>query len=158
MYKGKGKRAYDALLRYMTMDHFCPEMPLTEINKISMLGLAHVGDAVYELLTRTMLCRQGHSAVARMHKLAVSYVNAPAQARAAEKILPRLTDAERDIYRRGRNAKVHSVPQHADLAQYHAATGLEVLFGWLYLQGKTERVNDLFTAITQNGGEENNAP
>ena len=130
------------------MDNFCPEMPLQEINKISMLGLAHVGDAVYELLTRTMLCRQGHSAVGELHRLTVSYVKAPAQAKAVETILPLLSDQERDIYRRGRNTKVHSVPQHADLAQYHAATGLEVLFGWLYLQGKTERVNELFAAIT----------
>lgn len=130
------------------MDNFCPEMTIQEINKISLLGLAHVGDAVYELLTRTMLCRQGHSAVGQMHRLAVSYVKAPAQAKAVETILPMLNDQERDIYRRGRNAKVHSVPQHADIAQYHAATGLEVLFGWLYLQGKTERVNQLFAAIT----------
>lgn len=130
------------------MDNFCPEMTIQEINKISLLGLAHVGDAVYELLTRTMLCRQGHSAVGQLHRLTVSYVKAPAQARAAETILPLLNDQERDVYRRGRNTKVHSVPQHADLAQYHAATGLEVLFGWLYLQGKTERVNELFAAIT----------
>ena len=130
------------------MDNFCPEMTIQEINKISLLGLAHVGDAVYELLTRTMLCRQGHSAVGQLHRLTVSYVKAPAQAKAVETILPMLDDQERDIYRRGRNAKVHSVPQHADIAQYHAATGLEVLFGWLYLQGKTERVNQLFAAIT----------
>ena len=129
------------------MDNFCPEMTIQEINKISLLGLAHVGDAVYELLTRTMLCRQGHSAVGELHRLTVSYVKAPAQAKAVETILPLLSDQERDIYRRGRNTKVHSVPQHADLAQYHAATGLEVLFGFLYLQGKIERVNALFTAI-----------
>lgn len=133
----------------MTMDGFHPEMELRDINKISMLGLAHVGDAVYELLTRTMLCRRGHYAAGRMHKLAVSYVKAPAQARAVEKILPMLTDEERDIYRRGRNAKVHSVPHGADAAEYHAATGLEVLFGWLYLQGRAERVSALFDAITE---------
>ena len=131
------------------MEHFFPEMSLQEINKISMLGLAHVGDGVYELLTRTMLCRQGHASVVELHRLAVSYVNAPAQAKAAEKILPLLTDAERDIYRRGRNAKVNSVPHHADIAQYHAATGLEALFGWLYLQGRTERIGELFDVITE---------
>ena len=131
------------------MNHFCPQMTMQEINKISLLGLAHVGDAVYELLTRTILCQEGHSAVGELHRLTVSYVKAPAQARAVETILPMLTESERDIYRRGRNAKVHSVPQHANLAQYHAATGLEVLFGWLYLQGRIERVNELFDAITQ---------
>ncbi len=124
-------------------------MELRDVNRISILGLAHVGDAVYELLTRTMLCRRGHCAAGQMHRLTVAYVNAPAQARAMEKILPLLTDEERDVCRRGRNAKVRSAPQGADAAQYHAATGLEALFGWLYLQGKTERVSALFDAITE---------
>lgn len=130
-------------------DAFCPQMELSEINKISMLGLAHIGDAVYELLTRTMLCRQGHASAGELHRLTVSYVKAPAQARAAQQLLPSLDEQERDVYRRGRNAKVHSVPPHAELAQYHAATGLEVLFGWLYLQGKTERIGQLFSLITE---------
>ena len=68
------------------MDYFCPGMTLREVNRISMLGLAHIGDGVYELLTRTMLCRQGHSSVGTLHRLTVSYVNAPAQAKAAEKL------------------------------------------------------------------------
>lgn len=121
-------------------------MSRREINKISMLGLAHVGDAVYELLTRTMLCLEGHSAAHELHRLTVSYVKAPAQARAAERLLPRLTEAERELYRRGRNTKVHAVPQGAQPAEYHAATGLEALFGWLYLQGETERLEELFAA------------
>ena len=65
------------------MDYFSPHMSLNEVNAISMLGLAHIGDGVYELLTRTMLCTQGHSAVQKLHRLTVSYVNAPAQAAAA---------------------------------------------------------------------------
>ncbi len=139
------------------MERFIPEMTIQEINKISLLGLAHVGDAVFELLTRTMLCREGHSAVQELHRLTVSYVKAPAQARAAEALLPLLTEAERDIYRRGRNAKVHSVPQHAEIAEYHAATGLEALFGWLYLQGRTERLAELFAAIPRHGGGDSHA-
>ena len=131
------------------MECFHPEMSLQEINKISLLGLAHVGDAVYELLTRTMLCRQGHSAVGELHRLTVSYVKAPAQARAAERLLPLLRDEEREIYRRGRNAKVHAVPHGAEPAEYHAATGLEALFGWLYLQGKLERIGELFSAAAE---------
>ena len=131
------------------MDYFKPEMPLHEVNRISMLGLAHIGDGVYELLTRAMLCSKGHSSVAELHKLTVSYVKAPAQAKAAEIILPMLTDEEKAVYKRGRNTKVNSVPQNADIGQYHAATGLEALFGWLYLRGFNERISQLFSAIVQ---------
>lgn len=124
-------------------------MTALDANKLSMLVLAHVGDAVYELLTRTMLCTRANSSVAQLHKQTVSYVNAPEQARAAEKILPLLDAEETSVYRRGRNAKVNSVPHNADIGQYHAATGLEALFGWLYLQGRTERVEELFRAIME---------
>ena len=124
-------------------------MTALDANKLSMLALAPVGDAVYELLTRTMLCTRANSSVAQLHKQTVSYVNAPAQARAAEKILPLLDAEEASVYRRGRNAKVNSVPHNADIGQYHAATGLEALFGWLYLQGRTERVEELFCAIME---------
>ena len=91
--------------------------------------------------------RGGRSAAP--HRETVRRVNAPAQARAAETIQPALTDEERAVYKRGRNAKVNSVPQHADVAQYHAATGLETLFGWLYLLGRTQRLRELFSKITE---------
>lgn len=130
------------------MNYFSPEMQTQDVNKISMLGLAHVGDAVYELLTRTMLCERGHSSVSELHRLTVSMVNAPAQARAAERLVPVLTDEELSVYRRGRNTKVNSVPHNADIGQYHAATGVEALFGWLYLQGRLERIEELFGLIT----------
>lgn len=131
------------------MDYFCPHMSAAEVNAISMLGLAHIGDGVYELLTRTMLCKQGHSAAAKLHRLTVSYVNAPAQAVAAKKIMPLLTAQELAVYMRGRNSKVNSVPQKATEGEYHAATGLEALFGWLYLQGETQRIDSLFAAIME---------
>ena len=131
------------------MDYFYPQMSEQDVNKISMLGLAHIGDGVYELLTRTILCTRGHSSVIELHKLTVSYVNAPAQAAAAEKILPLLSEKESAVYRRGRNTKVNSVPHHASINQYHAATGVEALFGWLYLQGQTERITELFAAIME---------
>lgn len=124
-------------------------MSLPEVNRLSMLGLAHIGDGVYELLVRTMLCMQGHQAVTELHKLTVSYVRAPAQAKAAEKIRPLLREDELALYKRGRNAHVNSVPQNAQLGEYHAATGLEALFGWLYLQGKQERIQELFSAIME---------
>ena len=131
------------------MDYFCPHMGAAEVNAISMLGRAHIGDGVYELLTRTMLCKQGHSAAAKLHRLTVSYVNAPAQAAAVKKIMPLLTAQELAVYKRGRNAKVNSVPQKATEGEYHAATGLEALFGWLYLQGETQRIDSLFAAIME---------
>ena len=127
---------------------FFPEMPVQDVNKISMLGLAHVGDAVYELLYRSKLCTDGHTAVAEMHKMTVAFVRAEAQAEAAAKLLPVLTQDETSVFKRGRNAKVNSVPHNADIGQYHAATGLEALFGWLYLLGRTERINELFNIIT----------
>lgn len=129
------------------MNYFKPEMDVHDINRISMLGLAHIGDSVYELLVRTMLCTQGHQSVTELHKLTVSYVNAPAQASAAEKILPRLCEDEMAVYKRGRNCKVNSVPHNATLGQYHAATGLEALFGWLYLKGEKDRIDELFSVI-----------
>ncbi len=127
---------------------FFPEMPVQDVNKISMLGLAHVGDAVYELLYRSKLCTDGHTAVAEMHRMTVAFVRAEAQAEAAAKLLPVLTQEEASVYKRGRNAKVNSVPHNADIGQYHAATGLEALFGWLYLLGRTDRINELFNIIT----------
>ena len=130
-------------------DRFRPDMDAKDINKISMLGLAHVGDAVYELLVRTELCRRGHTQVNELHRLTVAEVNAPAQAKAAAKLMPKLSSDELAVYKRGRNAKVNSVPQKADIGEYHAATGLEALFGWLYLQGETERIGELFSAITE---------
>ena len=114
-----------------------------------MLGLAHIGDAVYELLIRTMLCSRGHSQVTQLHNLTVSYVKAPAQARAMEAILPLLSEEETAVYKRGRNAHVHSVPHNAAVVEYHMATGLEALFGWLYLLGRQERIQELFLVIME---------
>ena len=130
-------------------DYFCPKMELRDINNISMLGLAHIGDGVYELLTRTMLCSDGNKRVTEQNKKCVAIVNAPAQAAAMERLMPHLTDDELALYKRGRNAKVNSVPHKADIGQYHAATGLEALFGWLYLQGMTERINELYAICVE---------
>ena len=131
------------------MDYFAPQMSAQDLNKISMLGLAHIGDGVYELLIRTMLCTQGHAAVGELHRLTVKHVKAPAQAKVMEQLLPLLTEEELALYKRGRNAHVHGVPQGASVGEYHAATGLEALFGWLYLQGRHERLNTLFAAAME---------
>ncbi len=132
------------------MSGFFPEMNVKDVNKISILGLAHVGDGVYELLVRSMLCESGHTALMDLHRSTVKQVKAAAQAEAAAKLTGVLNDEERAIFKRGRNAHVHSVPKNADIGQYHAATGLEALFGWLYLQGRLERINRLFAVIMEN--------
>lgn len=124
-------------------------MTAAQANQLSMLGLAHVGDAVYELLIRGMLAARGPAAVNDLHRMTVSYVRAEAQARAAEKLLPLLTEEETAIYRRGRNSHVRGIPQHANPGEYHSATGLEALFGWLYLQGLTDRIRELFGRIAE---------
>ncbi len=131
------------------MNVFEPEMNEQELGRISVLGLAHIGDGVYELMVRTMLCLQGHSSVHELHRLAVSHARASAQAAAAAKLAPLLSEEEAAVFKRGRNAHVHGVPQNADVGDYHAATGLETLFGWLYLQGRRERLGELFSAVME---------
>ena len=119
-------------------------LPKEKIDAISNLGLAHMGDGVFELLCRGYLCAQGHTNVLELHKRTVAMVKAPAQATFMDRILPQLTEQELSYYRRGKNAHVHAVPKGATPAQYAKATGLEALFGRLYLEGKLERINELF--------------
>ena len=115
-----------------------------EINGMSSLALAHMGDAVFELQVRTMLCTGGLSVNGNLHRETVARVCAPAQAEFAERILPLLTEEEAAIYKRGRNAHVHSIPKNATASQYGKATGVEALFGWLHLMGRQERIEELF--------------
>lgn len=131
------------------MQELTTNLSVTEVNKLSMLALAHVGDGVYELLFRSRLAIEGHTSVSNLHRLTVSKVNAVAQAKAAEKIMPFLDADELALYKRGRNTKVNSVPHNANIGQYHAATGIEALFGWLYLLGRTERIKELFEIIAE---------
>lgn len=122
-------------------------LPRKEIDAISNLGLAHIGDGVWELLCRSFLCAQGEKTVGRLHHDTIAMVKAPAQAAYVDKLLPLLTDQERSWYRRGKNAHVHAVPKGATPQEYAKATGLEALFGALYLSGQTERLNQLFQAV-----------
>ncbi len=119
------------------------------LNSISVLGLAHIGDGVYELLVRTWLCANGKSTSKGLHSQTVRYVSAVAQAAAAQRIADILEPQEADVFKRGRNAKVNTVPKNAGLSDYHAATGLEALFGYLYLKGDTDRINLLFGKIVE---------
>ena len=128
-------------------DYLNIKLSKEEIGAVSSLGLAHIGDCVYELLVRSYLTCHGKCTAASLHRETVKFVSAPAQARAYERIADSLTENERAVYKRGRNARVHSVPKNAEIGQYHAATGLETLFGYLYLQGEHDRINELFEVI-----------
>ena len=115
-----------------------------DIGQISALGLAHCGDAVFELLVRSWLCDSGKLTTKQLHRATVSYVCAPAQAARVDRMLPLLTPDELAQYKRGRNAHVSAIPKNATHEQYSKATGLECLFRALYLAGKLERINELF--------------
>lgn len=125
------------------------EMNMTkaQIDAISNLGLAHIGDCVWELLVRSYLCAEGGSNVGKLHRDTIAMVKAPAQAAYVDKLLPHLTEEELTYYRRGKNAHVHAVPKGATPQEYSKATGLEALFGAMYLAGKTERLNELFQLL-----------
>jgi len=120
------------------------------LNEITILGLAHIGDAVYELMVRTWLCISGTSTAKRLHSGTVDYVSATAQAGAAGKVIPMLNEEETAVYKRGRNAHVGSIPRNATFEEYHSATGIEAVFGYLYLRGRTERLEELFGEIIRN--------
>ena len=125
---------------------FTPE----QVAALSNLGLAHIGDGVFELLCRSYLCARGEKTVERLHHDTIRLVKAPAQAAFADRLLPWLTEEELAWYRRGKNAHVHAVPKNATREQYAKATGLEALFGALYLMGKTDRLNELFQLTIDN--------
>lgn len=132
------------------MDYFQMEFTQQQVNAISNLGLAHIGDGVYELLCRAYLCDQGGKTVLNLHKKSVELVKAPTQAKFADKLKPFLTEEEHDFFRRGKNAHTHAAPKSATPQEYAKATGLETLFGALYLLGRTQRLNELFAIMMEN--------
>ena len=117
-----------------------------QVDAISNLGLAHMGDCVFEIFCRSYLCAQGGKTVDKLHRETIHMVKATSQAKYVEKLLPILTEEELAWYRRGKNSHVHAVPKSATPAEYAKATGLEALFGALWLLGRTERLNELFNA------------
>lgn len=130
-------------------NYFKMNLPKQDIDAISNLGLAHMGDCVFEILCRAYLCARGEKTVDRLHRDTIQLVKATSQAKFADKLLPMLTEEELTWYRRGKNAHVHAVPRSATPAEYAKATGLEALFGALYLAGRTERLNQLFKAVME---------
>ena len=130
-------------------DYLHIQLPPDQIRGISSIGLAHMGDAVYELLVRTWLCAHGKATGKGLHRATVALVCAPKQAELAQRILPLLTEEEQAVFRRGRNANVHSIPAHASRAHYQQATALEALLGWLHLSGRHDRVEQLFAVMME---------
>jgi len=130
-------------------NYFELQMTDDQLRAISSIGLAHVGDAVFEILVRSWLCAHGKATGKGLHQATIRLVCAESQAEKAEKILSMLTEEELGVFKRGRNAQVRSIPGHASRAQYGEATALEALLGWLYLKGRKERVNELFCRMME---------
>jgi len=128
-------------------NYFKMNLTKQEIDAISNLGLAHMGDCVFEILCRGYLCAKGGKNVGNLHRDTINMVKATSQAEFMDKLLPHLTEEELAFYRRGKNAHVHAVPKSCTPAEYAKATGLEALFGALYLSGQTDRINELFKLV-----------
>ena len=120
-----------------------------EPKQLSPLNLAFIGDCIYEILVRESLVCNANRPVNDLHKESVKYVSAKAQTVAFDKIKDYLTEEELNAFKRGRNAKVGHNPKSASQGEYHTATGLEALFGYLYLQDKTDRIKELFDIINK---------
>ena len=120
-----------------------------QVRGISSIGLAHMGDAVFEILVRGWLCAHGKETGKGIHRAAIELVCAKEQSRRAELILPHLTEEEQAVFRRGRNAHVHRIPNNTSRHDYQQATALEALFGYLYLNGCKDRVNQLFLMMME---------
>lgn len=118
-----------------------------QTDDFSPLTLAFVGDGVYDLLVREHLVRQANRPVGELNKTKVAMVNCKSQAQFAKKLLPSLTEKEVAVYKRGRNAAPKSVAKNGTVAEYHSATGLECLFGYLYLNDEQQRISELFEMI-----------
>ena len=130
-------------------NHFDMTLTDDQLRGISSIGLAHMGDAVFEILVRGWLCAHGKATGKGLHQATIRLVCAESQAEKAEKILPILTEEELGVFKRGRNAQVGSIPAHASRAQYSKATALEALLGWLYLKNRKDRINELFVKMME---------
>lgn len=115
----------------------------TDIRTYSPLTLAYIGDAIYDLVIRTVVVERANRSANQLHKMTTKYVNARTQAKMIETLEEYLTEEETSVYHRGRNAKSYTSAKNASIAEYRKATGLEALFGYLYLQDKTDRLLSL---------------
>lgn len=121
-----------------------------EVNMLSPLQLAYIGDAVYEVLVRTYILENRKLSVNDLHKNAIKFVKAEAQANIIHTIMDKLTEEEVSVVKRGRNTKSSTVPKNANISDYRYATGFEALIGYLYLLEKEDRITELFSMIIEN--------
>ena len=135
-------------------DYFDIQLDPTQLRSMSSLALAHMGDCVYEILVRGWLCSGGLEVNGNLHRETVALDRASAQADALDRISPLLTEEAVGVVHRGRNANIHMIPKGASRGEYRKATALEALFGWLYLQHRTDRINELFDTIMSTREEE----
>ena len=113
-------------------------------NAFSAPVLAYIGDSFFELLTRERIVNGGNCNISDLSAQSKKFVTAVSQSAAAERVLPFLSAEEEAVYIKGRNAKTNHTPRSARTAEYHRATGLETLFGWLYICGRTDRARQVF--------------
>ena len=113
-------------------------------NECSPLNLAYIGDSVFEIFVRTRVIKNGNMPVNKLHKISKDFVNAKSQARMFNKIKDNLTEEEMAVMKRGRNAKSFTSAKNASITDYRHATGLEALFGYLYIKGEIKRLNEIF--------------
>ena len=121
-----------------------------DISQLSPLVWAYMGDAVYEKFIREYVIRQGLCKNGLLHKKSIKYVSAKGQSQILKEIEDFLTDEEKDIVRRGRNSNPHSTAKNADIVEYKYATGFEALIGWLYLNEKEERLEEILKKCVEN--------
>ena len=131
----------------MTLNSISSHNGETNPKLLSPLTLAFIGDSVFELMMREYYVKQANRPVKALHSLSAKQVCANAQSQAAELIAPMLTEEEQAVFRRGRNAHTSHTPKSSTEQDYHKATGLEALFGFLYLNGEAERITELFGVI-----------
>lgn len=125
-------------------------------NALNGLSLAFIGDAVYEIMVREHLLEKGSLQVGKLHKMTVEMVRASFQADAFDFLEPIVTEEEKGILHRGRNASATHIPKGSNAIEYRKATGTEALFGWLYLEEKSERIRELFEMILEHSKKEEN--
>ncbi len=146
------KSRYPVVSTYKTADEFSCNIevfndPGIDPSLYSPTALAFLGDAVFSLLVRESLLKRGNRQAQQLHKMSMLFVSARAQAKTASKLLSFLTDEETAVYKRGRNAHSSHTPKNQSEVDYHSATGLEALFGYLYLKNEKERIAELFGIV-----------
>lgn len=139
------------ILEAIKREFACKEV---DIRSYSPLTLAYIGDAIYDLVIRTIVVERGNTSPNKLHNKTVKYVSAVVQAKLVDGLWEELTQEEQEICRRGRNAKSYTTAKNASVIEYRKATGLEALCGYLYLQGRQERLLSLIKKAIEGVGME----